>query len=575
MFVNRTRGVVWATSGVLALVGCTDPAQKTDLRPAGPPEVLAVLVMNDAAGNLAEGATFCKTNDSFRPGLVNTVDGVGHQLCPDDLSKGADELTDANPTNWYTRVMFDELLDPSVEDLVPILDENGMDTGTTMGTLANTQPVTLQCQSVNGNALVDIPYDGYYSPAGNKITWPVGPSLVIIPNSPSLVATQSECQITLKDNIKDKDGNPVPADQRGPYKFKISPVAAIAADTAPADGDKVDAVAAGVDITFNTNIDPSSFAGAIVPGLLYDPSNLFAFTPDPGNDYAFLEAPNEYFFGADFATSAMYAWTFKPGAMIKDQCGKVTTIGTPDVSTGDKGSFTTNPLKFNGISPFDTQSNAKPSNYIHLKFNQYMNPFTLSPSEFTLTPAVDGMAVSASNGDVIINGEYKPGTMYTFTLKNGATIDDCPGGEVGATSCASMKSATFTNTADQTVHFTTAALALSSTSPADGGTVSKPGTVRIILTFNFDADPASLANTEFSSTGATFAVNPAGPATSGPNQIELDSTAPVAAGDYTFTLKMGATINDLETTPSTYTQAADKVIHFTVKPTAPPAPSCY
>src|SRR3569623_2051220 len=234
MFVNRTRGVVWATSGVLALVGCTDPAQKTEHRPAGPPEVLAVLVMNDAAGILAEGATFCKVGDSFRPGLDNTIDGVGHQLCPDELSMGVDELTDANPTNWYVRVMFDELLDPNVEDLVPILDDTGMDTGTVMGTLANPQPFTLQCQSVNGGALVDIPYDGYYSPAGNKISWPVGPSLVIVPHSPALVATQSECQITLKDNIKDKDGIVVPTDQRGPYKFKIAPVAAIAADTAPA-----------------------------------------------------------------------------------------------------------------------------------------------------------------------------------------------------------------------------------------------------------------------------------------------------------------------------------------------------
>ena len=579
MFVNRTRGVVWATSGVLALVGCTDPAQKTDLRPAGPPEVLAVLVMNDAAGNLSEGTTFCKVGDSFRPGLDNTVDGVGHQLCPDDLSMGVDELTDANPTNWYVRVMFDELLDPNVEDLVPILDATGMDTGTVAGTLANTQPFTLQCQSVNGGTLVDIPYDGYYSPAGNKISWPVGPSLVVVPNSPSLVATQSECQLTLKDNIKDKDGNPVPADQRGPYKFKIAPVAAIAADTTPADGDSVDPISAGVDVTFNTNIDPSSFAGAFVPGV-YDPSNVFAFTPDPGNDYAVEEAPNEYFFGADFATSAMYAWTFKPGAMFKDQCGKTTTISMPSKDNGEAGSFKTNDLKFNGISPFDTQMNAKPSSYIHLKFNQSMAPLSLANTEFTVTPAVEGMVVVPSSGDLVIAGEYKPSTMYTFTLKNGATIDDCPGSEYNPNTlaCTSTKSATFTNTADQTVHFTTAALALTGTSPADNGASvdAGGGKVAIVLTFNFDADPASLLPAEFtSSTGVTFAVNPNGPNLTAANQIELDSTAAVAPGDYTFTLKMGATINDSEATPSTYMQAADKVIHFTVAPPSPPAPACF
>jgi len=51
----------------------------------------------------------------------------------------------------------------------------------------------------------------------------------------------------------------------------------------------------------------------------------------------------------------------------------------------------------------------------------------------------------------------------------------------------------------------------------------------------------------------------------------------VPPGDYTFTLKANATINDFATTPSTYTQAADQVIHFTVEaapaPTATPA--CY
>lgn len=557
MFVNRTLGVVWATSGVLALVsGCTDPAQKTDLRPAGPPEVLAVLVMNDAAGNLSEGATFCKPNDTFRPGLDNTIDGVGHQLCPDDLSMGVDELTDANPSNWYVRVMFDELLDPNVEDLVPILDDTGMDTGTVAGTLANTQPVTLQCQSVNGGALVDIPYDGYYSPAGNKITWPVGPSLVIVPNSPALVATQSECQVTLKDNIKDKDGNPVPSDQRGPYKFKIAPVQVIAADTSPADGDMVDGIAAGVDLTFNTPVDPTNLA--------------MTFTPDPGNDYVAPESDTEFFFGADFQVNASYMWALTSGVMVADQCGKTTTLGMGSVATGDAGSFSVNPIKFNGIAPFDTQMNAKPSSYIALKFNEYMDPSTLANTEFTLTPAVEKMAVGESGGNILIKGEYKPSTMYTFTLNNGATIDDCPGEELGACVKSAM-GGTFTNTADQTVHFTTAALALSSTSPADNGTVTA-GTVKITLTFNFDVTPASLTQTEFTTApNITWTVG-AGPTA---NSIRLTSAAPVAAGDYVFTLKMGATINDAETTPSVYTQAADKVIHFTVAPVPPAGPACF
>src|SRR5437879_2029667 len=117
MFVHRTHGVALAAAGVLAIGGCTDPTQRTDLRPDGPPEVLAVLVMNDAAGQLLESATFCKTGDEKRPGLVGLPDFSSHQICDDDLSKPAPEVTDALPEGWYVRIMFDELLNPDVEEL--------------------------------------------------------------------------------------------------------------------------------------------------------------------------------------------------------------------------------------------------------------------------------------------------------------------------------------------------------------------------------------------------------------------------------------------------------------------------
>src|SRR6185312_10559035 len=115
-------------------------------------------------------------------------------------------------------------------DLVADVDAMGQPTGTYTGTLKNTQPVTLKCESVTGSGLVDVPYDGYYSPSGNSISYPLGPSLVIIPNDPTVVATNSECQITLKSNITDKEGNQVPADQIGPYKFKIAPVQVLVID---------------------------------------------------------------------------------------------------------------------------------------------------------------------------------------------------------------------------------------------------------------------------------------------------------------------------------------------------------
>jgi hypothetical protein len=583
MFVNRTRGVVWATVSVLGLSACSTPAQKTDLRPDGPPDLLAVLVMDDAAFGLAESATFCKTGDNFRPGLVGTPDGVQHQICPDDLSQNVPELTDANPSNWYVRLEFDELLDPNIEELVDITDpDTGMPTGVQMGTLKNTQPVTLQCQSVNGGTLVDVPYDGYYSPAGNKLTWPVGPSLVIVPSFPSLVATQSECQITLKDNITDKDGNKVPTDERGPFKFKIAPVSIVAADTTPADGDMVDALTAGVDVTFNTAIDGSTLA--------------WAFDPDPGNDYDLPESDTEFFMGADFEVNGMYTWSIPAGTMITDQCGKQTTFGDPSVDDGTKVGFATNDLTFVGITPFDGQMNAKPSSKIKLAFNQYMNPTTLTTTEWSLSPAVTGAKAYYDTGyNLIIDGALKPSTAYTFTLNNGATIDDCPGGEFAFGGCGapSTMGGTFTNSAgDQVVHFTTAALAMTGTDPADNDTVTlDPSStpvangVKIDLTFNFDANPASLAATEWSispSAGTWTVTNKPIPApqtdpSAVKNVIELASTAAVPPGDYTFTLKGTASIDDTEATPSSFTPGQDVVIHFTVA-AAPPSsagPACY
>jgi hypothetical protein len=575
MFVNRTRGVVWATVSVLGLSACSTPAQKTDLRPDGPPDLLAVLVMDDAAFGLAESATYCKTGDDFRPGLVGTPDGVQHQICPDDLSMDVPELTDANPSNWYVRLEFDELLDPNIEELVDITDpDTGMPTGVQMGTLKNTQPVTLQCQSVNGGTLVDVPYDGYYSPAGNKLTWPVGPSLVIVPSSPALVATQSECQVTLKDNITDKDGNKVPDGERGPFKFKIAPVGIVAADTAPADGDMVDPIDAGVDITFNTPIDPTTLA--------------FAFSPDPGGEgnLSGAESDTEFFLGGDFEANAMYTWSIPAGTKIKDQCGKETTFGDPSVDDGTQVSFTTNDLNFVGITPFDGQMNLKPSDKIKLAFNQYMDPASLADTEWSLSPAVTGATADVNgSGTLIVNAELKPSTAYTFTLNNGATIDDCPGSEVsfGGTCTKSAMGGTFTNSAgDQVVHFMTAALAMTGTTPADNDTITLdpdpmlpvPNGIAIDLTFNFDPKPTSLLATEWSisPSAGTFTVD-----NTDPNVLELSSTAAVPPGDYTFTLKGTATIDDKEATPSTFTPGQDVVIHFTVAAPSPSpaAPACY
>lgn len=237
MFVQRARGVV--TIGVALAVGCSDPELNTSLRPDGDPEVLAVLVMTDAAFQLSEQATFCKKGDEFRPGLVGLPDFTTQQVCPDTLSEEVEPVDNAYPDGWYVRIMFDELLDPRIEELTEILDaDTGEGTGTFEGSIRGANPVTLQCRSVANDEFVDVDYDGYYSPSGNRVTWPVGPSLVIKPDDPTLVATGKECQVTINDTVVDKDGRSVPTEQRGPYSFQIAPVTIIATD--PTDSDPND-----------------------------------------------------------------------------------------------------------------------------------------------------------------------------------------------------------------------------------------------------------------------------------------------------------------------------------------------
>src|ERR1043165_9479169 len=114
----KTQGAVVTTVAMLAFGACSDPAARTDLRPEGPPDVLAVRVLNDAAGGLIESATYCKPGDEKRPSLVGLPDFTTQQICPEAVADTVGALADAAPELWYVRIMFDELLDPSIEDLI-------------------------------------------------------------------------------------------------------------------------------------------------------------------------------------------------------------------------------------------------------------------------------------------------------------------------------------------------------------------------------------------------------------------------------------------------------------------------
>lgn len=586
-----------AAAGLFALGACDDPVQNTDLRPEGPPDVLTVLVMTDAVSQLAESATYCKTGDDKRPTTVGLPDFTLSSICDEDSTKPASMVTNAYPDGWYVRIMFDELLDPDVEELIEITDpDTGMGTDTYTGSLANTQPVILECESVNGG-FVNVPYDGYYSPAGNSVTWPLGPALVIKPDDPTTIATNKMCRVTIKDSVTDKSGNQVPADQRGPFAFKIAPITPIAID--PADGSEVDALQIYFDnfyVQFNTYVDEASFCDE-GPGM---DQCEFSITPETegycstGGEsciiggpacptagdvcehagyYAYSLAPfgfteTEFGFGpnAPLQVEKDYSFQFLAGTKVKDRCGVETTFGTPSVADNTLVSFTTNPFDLNTLTPGNgdtTSSLRKPT----LTFSNVLDPSTLDAAEYSITPAPANPVITStpgSGGDFIFGGHYQPSTMYTFTLNAGATVTDAYG-------------VTFTNAAAKTVTYTTQAIAVTSTSPANRGSIAKAtptSTTRLSISFNQSMDATTLLPTEYTLTGpmgdvaVSFTSESGCAATSTSCSIRVTpgtSVTPVSLppGDYTFTLKAGATINDK--LGNVYTQAADRVVEFTIE----------
>jgi len=195
-------------------------------------------------GRYYESAIYCRTGDEKRPGLVGLPDVTTLQVCPDlpeepeaKTQEAGGEAPEAAPPSWFVRVVFDKLLDPSVEDLIPQLDAAGLPTGVILGTLANTQPVTLKCDTATTRGVyVDVPYSGYYVPNGNSISWPLGPALFVQPLSAVSVQTGAICQIGIKDMVHNKDGDSVPTDQRS-RSFKIAPMALRFSSPDPGDDD--------------------------------------------------------------------------------------------------------------------------------------------------------------------------------------------------------------------------------------------------------------------------------------------------------------------------------------------------
>lgn len=281
MLRYRTQGALAVGLGILATGCLSEPELKTNLRPEGPPEVLAVLAVDPVVTG-GEGAAFCKydgdTLDEKGPGLVQ-----GTQICPtlaEDFEAAA-----LFPLGWDIRIVFDELLNGDViEELDCDLDDDGNPDEPFIceGHINNTRPVTLTCGGTN------VPYDGYYYPNGNKESFPVGPAIYVTPDPAALTfATGTECTVSINDNVVDKQGETV-ASGADSFNIQIQDLAVFSTD--PADAAAVDdrgviAPDGVVAFTFNADLDPTSV---------------------DATDVTVLDANGAPVAGTDFAVDAYY-----------------------------------------------------------------------------------------------------------------------------------------------------------------------------------------------------------------------------------------------------------------------------
>jgi hypothetical protein len=231
---------------------------------------------------------------------------------------------DAQPIDWFVRVVFSELLDPDIERLERIEGDDGE--VTFEGHLDQSQPVQLTCGGV------DVAYDGFYDPSGNDVTFPPGPALVIQPLD--FVATgTSDCTVTIKNIVRDKDGNSVSDPILiGPHDFGIAVMTPAGTDPAdqstgvdPTFGfDPEDGSPTGPAIQFNAPVAPASLAGQIT--MVDENGAPVAFTADAIGPIVQLSLPA----GTALASNTTFTVTVPATNTITDIAGGELQLGADD-----------------------------------------------------------------------------------------------------------------------------------------------------------------------------------------------------------------------------------------------------
>ena len=452
MRFNRAQVILATAIPMIVGVGCESSDEKTNLRTAadGPPNVLTVLVLDEPATdtNVArEHAVFCRSvpgpngtmvQDDKAPQIVGLPDYSNFDVC--EAGVGLDDNGDPIGTvagipgtdngdgtvsaGWHVRIVFDKLLDPAIETLTMLAN------GTSEGHINTTHPVDLLCDGVA------VPYDGYYAPNGNSVTWPLGPSIVVQPSQ--YVQAGATCTVTLTQNILNKLEQPVPTDQLGPYSFAVGDLALIGAE--PTDTPALDAAVANVTLSFNGEPVDATFTNfnfatcdTETAAQVCTPTDVGATVAGDGESLVV---------SGTFAPSTIYKFTIPNGSTVNDIGGQVLTFGDPTVDNFQIVEFSTNPVTFVGISPQDGASIPAAHAQVQLTFNTDMNADLAGGSVQARAqhpiPHVPGFSLKHSGGADVSNvvvavdadnlaaidiksADLTPGD-YVFSINNNATI---------------------------------------------------------------------------------------------------------------------------------------------------------
>ncbi|MEM9490923.1 MAG: hypothetical protein AAGC55_17375, partial [Myxococcota bacterium] len=212
----------------------------------GDPRVIQMNVFSETgiagATSFPESPAYCSPDEDERVSTLYCFDDDG-ELIPGSVTDAIALNPTSSDTYTYVRVVFNELLVASeVEEVVE-----------GFGSLVNTQPLDIEC---GGTAIA---YDGWYQPSGNNVTDPPGPAIVAqFLDYPGL---ETECEVSVKSELRDKDLNTMDTSLVGPFSFTTDILRLLG--TVPGNEETGIATNSGIVLSFNGMIETETVEAAV------------------------------------------------------------------------------------------------------------------------------------------------------------------------------------------------------------------------------------------------------------------------------------------------------------------------